>query len=50
MTPLEEAEAVVGEIAALYEGCRVREQQIALSRLYWRAVRVRDALRQVVAA
>lgn len=47
---LAEAEAVVEEIAALHAECRVRAQQIALSRLYWRAVRVRDALKEAVPA
>jgi hypothetical protein len=50
VSPLDEAEAVVAELAALYADCRVRAQQIALSRLYWRAVRVRDALLALAAA
>ena len=50
MSPLEDAEALVSELAALYAETRVRAQQIALSRAYWQAVRVRDALRLAVAA
>lgn len=50
MSLTEEADQVVSELAALHEACRVRADQIAIAALYWRAVRVRDALREMAAA
>lgn len=50
MSALDDADALVAELAALFHDCRIRSQQIALSRAYWQAVRVRDALRLTVAA
>ena len=45
-----EAEALCTNLEALYNDCRVREQQIALSRAYWQARRIADALREMAAA
>lgn len=50
MTPLQEAEALVAALGEMYANCRVRAQQIELTRAYWQAVRVRDALAMATAA
>lgn len=47
---LAEAEALCANLEALYNDCRVREQQIALSRAYWQARRIADALRDLAVA
>jgi hypothetical protein len=50
VSALEEAEALVAELQALYDNTRVRADQIALSRAYWSAHRIAEQLRATVAA